>query len=208
MDLKIAPSILSADFGRLNEDIATIDDYIDYIHIDVMDGHFVPNLTFGVPIVKYVKSGNPLDVHLMVENPENYIDDFADIGTSVLTFHYEAVEDCLWLISKIKEKGMKVGISIKPGTKVEVLEEFLSKLDWVLVMSVEPGFGGQSFMPVALEKIKWLREKALDINIAVDGGVNAETGALCRQAGANVLVAGSYIFKAEDRIAAIKSLRG
>jgi len=208
MNIKIAPSILSADFGKLNDDIATIDDYVDYIHIDVMDGHFVPNLTFGAPIVKFVKSKQPLDVHLMVENPENYIDDFANIGASILTFHYEATSDPFMLIELIKEKGMKVGVSIKPKTDVKVLGKFLAEIDWVLVMSVEPGFGGQSFMSGSLDKIKWLREHALNLDIAVDGGINADTAKLCKKAGANILVAGSYIFNAEDRAKAVLNLRG
>lgn len=208
MDIKIAPSILSADFGRLNDDIATIDEYVDYIHIDVMDGHFVPNLTFGAPVVKHIKSSKPLDVHLMIENPGNYVDEFAKAGAEILSFHYEAEENSLGLIRKIKEKGMRAGISIKPGTDVKVLENLLPELDWVLIMSVEPGFGGQSFMPGALDKIKWLREKAPTLDIAVDGGINVDTGKLCRDAGANILIAGSYIFGAEDRVAAIELLRG
>ena len=208
MKIKIAPSILSADFGKLNEDIATVEDYVDYLHIDVMDGHFVPNLTFGAPVVKCIKSKKPLDVHLMIENPMEYIDDFAKAGASILSFHYEAVENPRVLINMIKERGMKAGMSVKPGTDINVLEEFLPELDWVLVMSVEPGFGGQSFLQSALDKIKWLREKAPNIDIAVDGGINEETGKLCREAGANILVAGSYIFKAKDRVKVIESLRG
>jgi ribulose-phosphate 3-epimerase len=208
MKIKVAPSILSADFGRLNEDIATVDDYCDYIHVDVMDGHFVPNLTFGAPVTKYIKSSKPLDVHLMIENPENYIEDFAKAGSDILTVHYEAAHDLDGTLAKIKEHGMKAGASIKPATPVEVLEPYLKDLDWVLIMSVEPGFGGQSFMPNALEKIKWLREKAPDLDIAVDGGINDKTGKECASAGANILIAGSYIFKAEDRKKAIESLKG
>ncbi len=207
MKIKIAPSILSADFGKLNEDISTVEDYADYMHIDVMDGHFVPNLTFGAPVVRCIQTDTPLDVHLMVDNPQDYVDDFADIGTEVLTFHYEAVDDPVSSLKRIRKQGMKAGISIKPGTDVSILKPLLSNLDWVLIMSVEPGFGGQSFMPAALEKIKWLREKAPDLDIAVDGGIKADTGKLCREAGANILIAGSYIFKAEDRIKAISSLR-
>jgi len=188
MEVKIAPSILSADFGRLNEDIATIDNDV-------------------APVIKFIKSKNPLDVHLMIENPENYIDDFAKAGADILTVHYEVCSDLPSVVSQIKSAGMKAGVSIKPGTNVEVLEEILPKLDWVLIMSVEPGFGGQSFMPNALPKIKWLREKSSQLNIAVDGGINAETGAACKEAGANILIAGSYIFKSNDRIAAIASLR-
>lgn len=208
MKIKIAPSILSADFGKLNEDISTVEDYADYMHIDVMDGHFVANLSFGAPVVRCIQTDTPLDVHLMAENPQDYVDDFADIGTEVLTFHYEAVDDPMSLLKHIRKQGMKAGISIKPGTDVSVLKPLLSNLDWVLTMSVEPGFGGQSFMPAALDKIKWLREKAPDLDIAVDGGINAETGKLCRDAGANILIAGSYIFKAEDRVKAIEDLRG
>lgn len=207
MEVQIAPSILSADFGRLNEDIATIDDHVDYIHVDVMDGHFVPNLTFGAPVVKFIKSKNPLDVHLMIENPENYIEDFAKAGSDILTVHYEVCADLPAVIAQIKSAGMKAGVSIKPGTEVEVLEEILPELDWVLIMSVEPGFGGQSFMPNALQKIKWLREKAPQLDIAVDGGINSEIAIQVKEAGANILIAGSYIFKAEDRITAISSLR-
>ena len=208
MDIKISPSILSADFGRLNEDIKTIEEHSDYIHIDVMDGHFVPNLTFGAPVMRYIKSKLPLDVHLMIENPEKYIDDFAKAGADILTVHFEATEDLHGLLKQIKEKGMKAGVSIKPGTGVEVLEEYLEELDWVLVMSVEPGVGGQGFIEGALDKIKWLREKAPQLDIAVDGGINDETARLCEEAGANVLIAGSYIFKADNRQKAISLLRG
>ncbi|MBD3156480.1 ribulose-phosphate 3-epimerase [Candidatus Peregrinibacteria bacterium] len=204
----IAPSILSADFGALNKEISTIEAHSDYMHIDVMDGHFVPNLTFGAPVVRCIQTDTPLDVHLMVENPQHYVDDFASIGLEVLTFHYEAVEYAPSLLKRIRKQGMKAGISVKPNTDITVLKPLLEHLDWVLVMSVEPGFGGQSFMPAALDKIKWLREKAPDLDIAVDGGINAETGTLCKEAGANILIAGSYIFKADDRLAAIRSLRG
>lgn len=208
MDIKISPSILSADFGRLNEDIKTVEEHSDYIHVDVMDGHFVPNLTFGAPVVSWIKSEIPLDVHLMIENPEKFIDDFAKAGANVLTVHYEAVEDLHGLLATIKEKGMRAGVSIKPKTEVEVLEEYLDELDWVLIMSVEPGFGGQGFIDSALDKIKWLREHAPELDIAVDGGINDETARLCEEAGANVLIAGSYIFKADDRKEAIDLLRG
>lgn len=208
MDIKISPSILSADFGRLNDDIKTVEDHADYIHVDVMDGHFVPNLTFGAPVVEWIKSKLPLDVHLMIENPEKFIDDFAKAGANILTVHYEAVEDLHGLLAKIKENGMRAGVSIKPGTEVEVLKDYLDELDWVLIMSVEPGFGGQGFIEGALDKIKWLRENAPALDIAVDGGINDETARLCEEAGANVLIAGSYIFKSDDRKEAIDLLRG
>lgn len=208
MRIKISPSILSADFGRLNEDIKTIEEHSDYIHVDVMDGHFVPNLSFGAPVMKDINSKLPLDVHLMIENPENYIDDFAKAGADILTVHFEAVDDLHDLLAKIKDLGMRAGVSIKPDTEVEVLEEYLNELDWVLVMSVEPGFGGQGFISESVPKIKWLREHAAELDIAVDGGINDETARLCEEAGANILIAGSYIFKSDDRREAIDLLRG
>ena len=207
MKICVAPSILSADFGKLNEEIASVEEYIDYIHVDVMDGHFVPNLTIGPPVVKCIKTSRPLDVHMMVSNPEMYIDDFAAAGTAVLTAHQEAVQDAHEFLTKVKSAGMNAGLSVKPNTRVEVLESVIDELDWVLIMSVEPGFGGQAFMENSLEKIKWLRDKRSDLPIAVDGGINAETARRCVEAGADVLVAGSYIFKASNRADAIKSLR-
>lgn len=212
MSVKIAPSILSADFGKLNEEIASIEDHVDFVHVDVMDGHFVPNLTIGAPVVKNIKTKLPLDVHLMIEHPEKFIEDFAKAGSDYLTVHYEVAHDLDDLLKMIKEKGMKPGVSIKPATPVEVLEPYLKLIDWVLVMSVEPGFGGQGFIPGALDKMKWLKqrreEEGLDFLIAVDGGVKDDTGKQCVEAGADVLIAGSYIFGAEDRVKAIKSLCG
>ena len=206
-ELKIAPSILSADFGRLNEDIASIEPYVDLIHVDVMDGHFVPNLTFGAPIVAWIKSGLPLDVHLMIENPENFLEDFAKAGSAMITIHSEACSDLPAVIDKIHELGCKAGVSIKPKTLVFEIEPILDKLDLVLVMSVEPGFGGQSFMSEVVPKISRLRELKPDLDISVDGGINAETAQIVKEAGANILVAGSYIFKAEDRRVACESLK-
>ncbi len=207
MDIKIAPSILSADFGRLNEDIATVDQYCDLIHVDVMDGHFVPNLTIGAPVVKKIKSKKPLDVHLMIENPEKYIGDFAGAGADIIVFHAEAVENVAAVVDKIKKLGVKAGVSLKPATDIAVLSDVLDELDMVLIMTVEPGFGGQSFMEDMMPKVKKLRELKPNLDIQVDGGINAETSKIAREAGANVLVAGSYIFGADDRKAAIESLR-
>lgn len=209
-ELLIAPSILSADFGQLNADIATIETFADVLHIDVMDGHFVPNLSFGAPVVKWIKTDLHKHCHLMISNPGQYTEDFVKAGVDTLIFHIEAVdgeEEARALIEEIKSHGVKAGVSIKPGTEVSEIEALLPDLDEVLVMSVEPGFGGQSFMPNSLEKISKLRELKPELLISVDGGINAETGAQVRAAGANLLVAGSYIFKAENREAAIQSLR-
>lgn len=207
----IAPSILSADFGRLNEDIADVESKgADILHVDTMDGHFVPNLSFGAPVLKWIETGMPKHCHLMVSNPADRVDEFVKAGADTIIFHIEAVADldeARKLIGMIKENGVKVGLSIKPGTGVDAIVDLVPEIDEVLVMSVEPGFGGQSFMPVCLEKIQNLRKMRSDMVISVDGGINAETGRQVREAGANLLVAGSYIFKAENREAAIQSLR-
>lgn len=208
MDIKIAPSILSSDFGKLNEEVASIEEHADMLHVDVMDGHFVPNLTFGAPVVKWIKTDLPMECHLMIENPEKYIEDFVKAGADIITVHQEACDDLGAVIDQIKSHNIKAGVSIKPGTDIKVLQDYLDDIDMILVMSVEPGFGGQKFMPNALEKIKWIREKSPEMDIAVDGGINDETAKLCIEAGANILVAGSYIFKAEDRNEAIGLLRG
>jgi ribulose-phosphate 3-epimerase len=167
----------------------------------------VPNITIGACVVWGIKTSLPLDVHLMIDNPEKYLLDFADAGAKILTVHYEACKNLKSVLKKIKELGMKAGISIKPKTNVEVLKPYLDLVDWVLVMSVEPGFGGQSFMENSLEKIKWLRKSAPKLDIAVDGGINDKTAKECVKAGANVLVAGSYIFKSRNRKSAIISLK-
>ncbi len=203
----ISPSILSADFGRLNEDIASIEAFSDSLHVDVMDRHFVPNLTFGAPVVRCIKTSLPLECHLMVEHPENYVDDFKKAGAHMFIFHVETTKDPLGLIAQVKAAGMKAGVSLNPETPVSMVEGLIQDVDSVLVMSVHPGFGGQSFIPDALEKIRRLRSLSGDLEIAVDGGINAETGRQCVEAGANVLIAGSYVFGATDRKIAINSLR-
>lgn len=209
----ISPSILSADFANLERDIKAVENAgADWIHIDVMDGHFVPNITIGVPVVKSIKkvTNLPLDVHLMIESPQIYIEPFAKAGADILTFHYEAVEkaNVSDIIEQIHSFGIKAGLSIKPKTKPEGILEFLKDLDMVLIMTVEPGFGGQKFIPDCAEKITILKQEAPEnLIIQVDGGINDQTAQICTSYGANSLVAGNYIYKSENIKQAIKSLR-
>jgi len=208
--LKISASLLSCDFGKMNEDVHSIENEIDEIHIDVMDGHFVPNLTFGPVVIKDLKTKLKKDCHLMVTNPSALLEDFAKAGADQITLHIEsfARESVLIeLLERIRKMGLKVGVSLKPKTSPFILRGILDKIDQVLVMTVEPGFGGQAFMPEMVEKIKDIRKMAPQLEIAVDGGINAETAKLCAAAGASVLVAGSYIFGAKDRTQAIRELK-
>jgi len=215
MDIKIAPSILSADFGRLNDEIAQIEPYSDVLHIDVMDGHFVPNITIGPVVVKAIKSSLPFDCHLMIENPQLYIKDFIDAAVFAgcelndinITVHQEACTHLHRVVQQIKSFGVNAGVSINPATPVDTIKHVLSDIDMVLVMSVNPGFGGQSFIDESLVKIRALREMRSDLDIQVDGGINDKTAKLCIDVGANVLVSGSYIFKSKNRQKAIESLR-
>ena len=208
----IAPSILSGDFANLANDIKNLENSgADWIHVDVMDGHFVPNLTIGAPVVKALKkvSTIPLDVHLMISNPEKYIEDFALAGSDIITFHYEATkEKTKEVIDLIKSFGKKVGLSVKPKTSVSEILEYIPMVDLVLVMTVEPGFGGQSFMHDCASKIPLIRQNSgTDLIIQVDGGINNVTSKICTSLGANSLVAGSYIFENDDIKSAIKALK-
>lgn len=211
MDKKIlvAPSLLSADFANLERDIKKVQAAgADWLHIDVMDGHFVPNITIGPVVVKDIKkvSDLPLDVHLMIKDPQKYIEPFVKAGSDIITFHIETVKDPEGIIRLIKDSGKKVGVSIKPQTEVASIQSILDKVDLVLVMSVEPGFGGQGFIKSAVPKIQELR-KIYGGNISVDGGINDENAGMVTKAGANVLVAGNYVFSSKDVNDAIRRLR-
>jgi ribulose-phosphate 3-epimerase len=213
--VKIAPSILSADFSKLGEEILAVEKGgADYIHIDVMDGHFVPNITIGPLIVDAIRpiTKLPLDVHLMIENPDQYIEAFAKAGADYITVHVEASRHLHRTIQNIKSYGVKAGVVLNPATPVESIQHIIGDIDMVLLMSVNPGFGGQKFIPEVLPKIRKVKEmadqKGLDIEIEIDGGVNSETAKLCMEAGANVLVAGSAIYNEEDYAKAISLIRG
>ena len=213
---KIAPSILSADFANLERDIHNIEEMgADWVHVDVMDGIFVPNISIGIPVVKALRpvTDLPLDVHLMIDRPIRYIEEFVKAGADWLTIHVEAdqPQNTLAALDKIRELGCKAAISLKPRTPAEVAIPYLEKCDMILVMTVEPGFGGQKFMADQMPKIRQLREWLDDINpdclIEVDGGVDSVTHTTCKEAGANVLVAGSAYFKAADRAAFVKTIQ-
>lgn len=204
----ITPSILSANFAHLQEEVDSVAPYSDWLQVDVMDGHFVPNLSFGAPVMKAIKTDLPLDVHLMVTNPAERINEFVNAGASHITFHAEAVPartDQERLIETIRKKGCTAGIAINPESHHDIIQTM--DVDLVLCMTVHPGHGGQEFLKNVLPKIKSIRTQHPNVMIQVDGGINVETGKLCREAGANNLVAGSYIFKSKDRKKAIEALR-
>jgi ribulose-phosphate 3-epimerase len=215
MTIEIAPSILSADFGNLNRDIEIIQDSIKYLHIDVMDGHFVPNLSIGIPVIKSIRPVFPelvFDVHLMISNPENYIKVFSDAGSDIITFHREVNINPTLIINQIKAEGKLAGISINPDTDVHLLDCVLDKVDLILIMSVFPGFGGQKFIPEVLKKIEYLAEMKKKMNykylIEIDGGVNESTAPEIIKAGTEILVAGSAVFNKKNKIEAINKIKG
>jgi ribulose-phosphate 3-epimerase len=213
--IKLAPSILSADFARLGEQVAEVTKAgADYIHIDVMDGHFVPNITIGAPVVASIRplTSLPLDVHLMIEHPERYISEFVNSGADIITVHVEACSHLHGTIQLIKELGVKAGVSLNPATPLSSIEEIIPHVDLILIMSVNPGFGGQSFIPATLPKIenmrKTLNDRKLSTELEVDGGVTVDNAPGIVKAGANVLVAGNSVFKAEEGISqALQRLR-
>jgi len=213
--IKLAPSILSADFARLGEQVAEVARAgADYIHVDVMDGHFVPNITIGAPVVASIRplTSLPLDVHLMIEHPERYLSDFVNAGADIITVHVEACPHLHRTIQLIKELGVKAGVSLNPATPLSSIEEIIPHVDLVLIMSVNPGFGGQSFIPATLPKIENMRkildDRKLSAELEVDGGINADNALDIVKAGADVLVAGNSVFKSREGISrALQRLR-
>ncbi len=212
--IKVSPSVLACDLSRLLEEVKSIESAgADMVHLDVMDGMFVTNISFGLPVISSLRKHVDIffDVHLMIEKPERYVERFANAGADLITFHYEATEDPRTTLELIRKAGKKAGISVKPHTPIEVVYPLLNMCDLVLIMTVEPGYGGQAFIPEMLEKISALKaeikSRGVAVDIQVDGGINAETAKLVKAAGADNLVAGSYVFKEENRRDAIDSLR-
>lgn len=212
--MKIAPSLLACDFAKMGEEVIRMTEAkADFMHLDIMDGAFVPNITFGAPVIKAVKgyTSVPFDVHLMIDNPYDYIDDFVDAGADIITFHVEAKSDIRKTIDKIKSAGIKPGLVIKPGTPAEAVFPYLNDLYMVLIMTVEPGFGGQSFMEDMMPKVKAIKDEAikrgLHILIEADGGINESTIEIAAKAGVDICVSGTGVFKAENPKEVIKNLK-
>jgi ribulose-phosphate 3-epimerase len=206
-EIKITPSILGIDYGRMNEHLKELEPFSDMFHVDVMDGNFVDNLTIGPPVVEKMKTEVPLDCHLMIKNPHRYIEAFVKAGAASITIHAEASLHLSDDIRKIKDAGCKACVALNPDTPVDRISKVLPMLDMALVMSVHPGWGGQSFISEVLEKVRWLREHYPDLDIQIDGGINKETAKMALEAGANVLVSGSYILKSDNPEEAAESLR-
>lgn len=211
MKTLITPSILSADFGHLQTEVASIEDHADWLQADVMDGHFVPNLSFGAPVLKHLKTRLPLDVHLMVSNPADRIAEFQAIGVRNITFHAEAVTETKArqaLMAAIRKTKTTAGIALNPETPVSAIDDVIGEVDLVLIMSVHPGFGGQVFIPSVLEKVRAIRKAHPTLMIQIDGGIDDKTAPQAHEAGANNLVVGSYLFRSSEREKAIAGLRG
>ncbi len=213
MPIKIAPSLLAADFGRLESEIKRIEEHVDWLHLDVMDGHFVPNISFGIPVIESIRGVTDLyfDCHVMTTNPDSYLDEFAGAGVNLLSMHIEAIPDPTGPAERVKEAGLEFGLVINPITPFEGVAPFVELCDLVVVMTVEPGFGGQSFMPEVLPKVEaareWVENRGLTADIQVDGGITPENARLVTEAGANVIVAGSAIFGADDPTSAVEMMR-
>jgi len=208
--IKVSPSILASDFSRLGEEVrAIVDAGADMVHIDVMDGHFTPNITIGIPVVAALREhcGALMDVHLMIDEPERYVADFADAGADIISFHIEAARHPHRILSQIKDLGLKAGVVLNPGTSEDTIEFVVEQLDMVLIMTVNPGFGGQAFIPEMLRKIQNVRAMIGNRDLEVDGGIDLRTAPMVIEAGANVLVAGSYVFRANSYMEAIDSLK-
>lgn len=211
--VKIAPSLLAADFARLSEEIGVIENHVEMLHLDIMDGHFVPNISFGMPVIESIRPVSKLvfDCHLMTTNPDAYLNELRGVGGDIAMIHIEAITDPTEAAAKARDAGLRFGLVINPPTPIDAIEPFVELCDMVLIMSVQPGFGGQSFIPEVLEKVeiarKWVESAGTGADIQIDGGITPETAPNAVSAGANVLVAGTAIFRAEDPVAAVEALR-
>lgn len=212
-DVKIAPSLLAADFSKLGDEISRIEDHVEWLHLDIMDGHFVPNVSFGMPVIKSIRSKSQLyfDCHIMTTNPDEYVADLAEAGADLVTMHIEAIPDPTHAAETARSNNLDFGLAINPGTPFESVAPFVENCDVIVVMSVEPGFGGQSFIPTVLSKVQaareWVEKRGLLTDIQIDGGITPENADMATNAGASVLVAGSAVFRAEDPQMAVEMIR-